>query len=76
MKKKNSDQDKSKKNLYIFIVISMGLLAIGAYLLLTYQPKTVAQKFYEDRKDVEYFQESRESQSNKKKAERNIFLQN
>ncbi len=75
MKKQDSNQDKSKKTLYIFIAISLGLLAIGAYLLLTYQPKTVAQQFYEDRKSVQYYQEYRDSQSNKKKAERNIFLQ-
>ncbi len=79
MKKNNKEKDNEKENsnkrLLIFLGISISLLGIGGYLLLTYEPKSMAQKFYEDRKSVQYYQEYRDSQSNKKKAERNIFLQ-
>ncbi len=75
MNKKNTDQEKSKKGLIIFIAVSLTLLAVGAFLLITYQPKSVAERFYENRKSELYYQEHRDAQSNKRKAERNIFLQ-
>jgi len=74
-KTKDNEKNESNKRLMIFLGISISLLIIGGYLLLTYEPKSTAQKFYEDRKDVEYYQQYRDSQSAKKKAERNIFLQ-
>jgi len=74
-KAKDNEKEASNKRLMIFLGISISLLVIGGYLLLTYEPKSTAQKFYEDRKDVEYYQQYRDSQSAKKKAERNIFLQ-
>ncbi len=73
--KKVNEKEASNKRLLIFLGVSISLLGIGGYLLLTYEPKSTAQKFYEDRKDVEYYQQYRDSQSAKKKAERNIFLQ-
>jgi len=74
-KAKDNEKEASNKRLFIFLGVSISLLIIGGYLLLTYEPKSTAQKFYEDRKDVEYYQQYRDSQSAKKKAERNIFLQ-
>ncbi len=79
MKKDNKESDDSEKGLnkrlIIFLAVSITLLIIGGYLLISHEPKTEAEKFYHDRKNVEYHQQYRESRSNKKKAERNIFLQ-
>jgi flagellar basal body-associated protein FliL len=82
MKKDEKKNDKSKekdglnKRLVILLGVSITLLLVGAYLLVSYEPRTKAGQFYHDRKSVEYHQEYRDSQSNKKKAESNIFLQN
>ena len=74
-KQKSEQKKASNRRMLIFLGVSISLLGIGGYLLLTYDPKSVAQKFYEDRKSAQYYQEYRESQSAEKKAERNIFLQ-
>ena len=79
MKKSNKEKDNEKgisnNRLLLLLVVSISLLSVGAYLLLSHEPKSVAQKFYEDRKSEEYYQQHRDSQSAKKKAERNIYLQ-
>ena len=74
-KEKDNEKEASNKRLLIFLVISISLLSVGGYLMITHEPKSVAQKFYEDRKSEQYYQQYRDSQSAKKKAERNIFLQ-
>jgi flagellar basal body-associated protein FliL len=77
---KKNDKGKVKdglnKRLVILLAVSIILLLLGAYLLVNYEPRTKAEQFYHDRKSVEYHQEYLDSQSNKKKAESNIFLQN
>ncbi len=59
-KEKDNEKEASNKRLLIFLAVAVSLLGIGAYLLLTHEPKSVAQKFYEDRKSVQYYQEYRD----------------
>ncbi len=59
----------------IFIGVFTGLMAFAAYSFLTYDPEPIAQEFFENRKMGKDYQDLKDKESAKKKAQRNIFLQ-
>lgn len=73
--KKLFPKDPAIRNRIILLAVLFCVLGAIAYLFLTYEPKSVAQKFYEDRQRAEDYYENKEQDSAKKRAERNIFLQ-
>ncbi|MEH6347811.1 MAG: hypothetical protein V7785_22135 [Bermanella sp.] len=75
----NTDKAKKAGNLVkpiIFLLIFTGIMSLAAYSFLTYNPEPIAQKFFENRKMGKDYQDYKDEDSAKKKAERNIFLQN
>ncbi len=59
----------------LFLLIFTGIMAMAAYSFFTYNPEPIAQKFFENRKMAKDYQDYKDEDSAKKKAERNIFLQ-
>lgn len=79
--KNTAEHDKtshsaSQKSLIKFILITLTLITLGLIFHYSQDKPPVAQKFFEDRKSPESYHEYKDNESAKKKAERNIFLQN
>ncbi len=72
--KKKSVNSKNKLPVKVLISASI-LLGLAIYAMLTYEPKPIAHNFYENRKKVDTYEVYKNTDSAKKKAERNIFLQ-
>jgi len=78
MDKAKTHQKKKTANrikLVIFLVTFAGIMAFAAYSFLTYDPEPIAQEFFENRKMGKNYQDLKDKESAKKKAQRNIFLQ-
>ncbi len=75
MKKQLSPKEKTIRNRLIISACLIIVLGAIAYLFLTYEPRSVAQKFYEDRQNARDYYQGKDNESSKKRAERNIFLQ-
>ena len=77
-KNENSEKNKQLKSLVIFISVVTVLVSCGVYFHLnTDQSNPKTEAFFEARKNPESYHEYKaEEESAKKKAERNIFLQN
>ncbi|MEH6344101.1 MAG: hypothetical protein V7785_03360 [Bermanella sp.] len=73
--KKLSPEEQTIRNRFILLAVLIGVLGAIVYLFLTYEPKSVAQKFYEDRQNARDYYQGKDNESAKKRAERNIFLQ-
>ena len=72
----NNKPKKASEKLPIKFLISVSILfGLSVYAMLTYEPKPIAQSFYEKRKNVDVYDVYKNTDSAKKKAERNIFLQ-
>lgn len=76
-KLKDKPQDSHTKALLIFLLIIFGLLSVGLiYYFQNDQNFQSTESFFENRKGVQEYHEYKESEeSAKKRAERNIFLQ-
>ncbi len=72
--KKKSATSAEKLPVKFLVSVSI-LLGLAIYTMLTYEPKPIAQSFYEKRKNVDTYEVYKNTDSAKKKAERNIFLQ-
>ena len=75
---RQNNQKQEVRNLVksiIFLVIFTGIMALSAYSFFTYDPDPIAQNFFENRKMAKDYQDYKNEDSAKKKAERNIFLQ-
>jgi len=59
----------------VFIAISLAVVTYAGFYFMTYQPTPIAEKFYADRKGVVEYQKYKDSESAKKKAQKNIYLQ-
>lgn len=77
-KNEKSEKNKQLKSLVIFISVVTLLVGCGVYFHLnTDQSNPKTEAFFEARKNPESYHEYKaEEESAKKKAERNIFLQN
>ena len=79
--KEGTGKNKSKpKSLGIlkmvaFLAISMAVVTYAGFYFMNYQPTPIAEKFYADRKGVADYQKYKDSESAKKKAEKNVYLQ-
>ena len=73
--KKKKDENKS---LFIFVGVAAALVMIGVIIHLNSdQSNESVQSFFEQRKSPEAYHEYKEEEeSSKRKAEKNIFLQN
>ncbi len=71
LKKKTANRIK----LVIFLLTFSGIMAFAAYNFFTYDPEPIAQEFFENRKMGKDYQDYKDKESAKKKAERSIFLQ-
>ena len=74
-KKIKSSEEITKRNRIIFIACVAGVLVFAAIYMMNYEPPSMAESFYESRKSVESYDEYQDMDSAKKKAERNVFLQ-
>jgi hypothetical protein len=59
----------------IFVTLCLLVLFAMALAFLYYEPEPLAEDFYKARKSVNDYHQYEESDSAKKKAERNVFLQ-
>lgn len=74
-KEEKSPEELAKRNKIIFIASVAGILILAAVYMLNYEPPSLAENFYESRKSVESYNEYKDNDSSKRKAERNVFLQ-
>ena len=74
-KKRSRPKELGTLKIVVFLAISMALVTYSAHYFINYQPTPVAEKFFADRKDVVDYQKYKDSESAKKKAEKNIYLQ-
>ena len=77
---KNQNEHKNasatQKSFLKFIAGVIVLILLGLIFHYSQDKPPIAQKFFEDRKSPESYHEYKDNESAKKKAERNIFLQN
>ena len=59
----------------VFLAVFSGIMVFAAYSFISHNPKPIAQKFFENRKMGQDYQDYKDNESAKKKAERNVFLQ-
>ncbi len=79
VRNKKKPDNNSKKGFYIFIALTICLMALAAYLFLTYKPKYEPKKMEDRRKSMEIYQDymlkEDAQRSDKEKSETSIFLQ-
>lgn len=78
--KNSAKQDKAvqsatQKSFIKFLFVTIVLITLGVVFHYSQDKPPLAQKFFEDRKSPESYHEYKENETAKKKAERNIFLQ-
>lgn len=78
--KNSAEQDKAvqsatQKSFIKFLFVTIVLITLGVLFHYSQDKPPLAQKFFEDRKSPESYHEYKENETAKKKAERNIFLQ-
>ena len=74
-KETKSPEEIAKRKKLIFIASVTGVLVLAAVYMINYEPQSLAESFYENRKSVESYNEYKGNESAKSKAERNVFLQ-
>ncbi len=74
-KEAKSPEELAKRNKIIFIASVAGILVFAAVYMMNYEPPSLAEDFYKNRKSVDSYNEYKNSDDAKSKAERNVFLQ-
>ena len=76
--KAQKEKEENKKSLMIFVGVVSGLVLLGVVFHLSSDQSTESvETFFEQRKSPEeYHKYKQEEESSKRKAEKNIFLQN
>ncbi len=74
-KPNKSSQGESKKNIIISILVCTGVVLGGSLYYLNYEPNSIAENFYKDRKMMTSPQTYNDDTDSKTKATKSIFLQ-